>query len=50
MSITNKLLVMVSVILTLAVINAAWSISMLSQPRVEIGGSGAAPTRGTPQW
>jgi hypothetical protein len=38
MSITHKLIIMVAVILTLAVINAAWSISML--PRGEIGGAG----------
>jgi hypothetical protein len=49
MSITHKLIIMLTVILTLAVINAAWSISMLSQPRVEIGG-GAVPARGTTLW
>jgi hypothetical protein len=49
MSITRKLIIMVAVICTLAVINAAWSISMLSQPRGEIGGGGF-PARGTTLW
>jgi hypothetical protein len=42
MSITHKLIIMVAVILTLAVFNAAWSISML--PRSDIGG-GWVPAR-----
>jgi hypothetical protein len=50
MSITNKLIIMTAIIVTLTVINAAWSISMRSQPRVEIGGGGALPTRGTALW
>jgi hypothetical protein len=49
MSITHKLIIMVAVILTLAVINAAWSISMLSEPKVAIGGGGV-PARGTTLW
>jgi hypothetical protein len=48
MSITNKLIIMVAIIATLTVMNAAWSISML--PRVGISGGGALPTRGTTLW
>ena len=42
MSITHKLIIMAAVILILAVINAAWSLSML--PRDEIG-AGAVQAR-----
>jgi hypothetical protein len=50
MSITNKLTIMVVIVVTLAAINTAWSISILSQRSVEIGGGGAVPTRGTLLW
>jgi hypothetical protein len=50
MSITNKLIIMVAIIATLTLINAAWSISMLSQPRVGIGGGDAMPTHRTALW
>jgi len=42
MSITHKLIIMAAVILILAVINAAWSLSML--PRDEIGAAQARST------